>query len=284
MDVTRYTYTPLNPYQGPREAGERADLLLPGLGGKGHQAAMLGLDQTWMAVSLTPRWRLPLTPPVRATNLQQPSAQQGSNGHGRTVVTHTGPPVGLTGGIPKWQRLSPICPQRRARHARRAAGFWLPARSPEQQVRPAPIWGSSGAPRCPVTSRGPLTNHQLPPRYGLAGQRRIDSGTAGPELVMTASAALTGPGPSDQLSDNRARDTRMTVDSETPCACSDDKQDRSQDCSGPNGALRLANSSANRGPDATGLPQTQDGRGSAAPARDHSSGRSAAIFESGQAT
>ncbi len=45
MDVTRYTYTPLNPYQGPREAGERADLLLPGLGGKGHQAAMLGLDQ-----------------------------------------------------------------------------------------------------------------------------------------------------------------------------------------------------------------------------------------------
>ena len=45
MDVTRYTYTPLNLYQGPREAGERADLLLPGLGGKGHQAAMLGLDQ-----------------------------------------------------------------------------------------------------------------------------------------------------------------------------------------------------------------------------------------------
>ena len=56
MDVTRYTYNPLNPYQGPREASERADLLLPGLGGKGHchQAAMLGLDQPWMAVSLTP--------------------------------------------------------------------------------------------------------------------------------------------------------------------------------------------------------------------------------------
>ncbi len=58
MDVTRCTYTPLNPYQGPREAGERADLLLPELGGKGHQAAMLGLDSTWMAVSLTPRWIL----------------------------------------------------------------------------------------------------------------------------------------------------------------------------------------------------------------------------------
>ncbi len=60
-----------------------------------------------MAVSLTPRWILPLTPPVRATNVQQPSAQQGSNGHGRTVVTHTGPPVGLIGGIPKLATLVP---------------------------------------------------------------------------------------------------------------------------------------------------------------------------------
>ena len=49
---------------------------------------------------------------------------------------------------------------------------------------------------------------------------------------MSASAARTAPGPSDQLSDNRARDTRMTVDSETPFACSDDKQDLSQDCFG----------------------------------------------------
>jgi len=47
--------------------------------------------------------------------------------------------------FPSWQRLSPICPPRSARHARRAAGFWLPARSPEHQVRPAPIWGSSGS-------------------------------------------------------------------------------------------------------------------------------------------
>jgi len=60
-----------------------------------------------MAVSLTRRWILPLTPPVRATNVQQPSAQQGSNGHGRTVVTHTGPPVVLTGGIPKLATLVP---------------------------------------------------------------------------------------------------------------------------------------------------------------------------------
>jgi len=119
-----------------------------------------GPRSTWMAVSLTPRWILPLTPPVRATNVQQPSAQQASNGHGRTVVTHTGPPVGLTGGIPKWQRLSPICPPRRARHARRAAGFWLPARSPEHQVRPAPIWGSGGAPKVP--RHFPRTAHQPP--------------------------------------------------------------------------------------------------------------------------
>ncbi len=144
MDVTRCTDTPLNPYQGPREAGERADLLLPGLGGKGHQAAMLGLDQHgWEYRS--PPLDTPLTPPVRVTTIvQQPSAQQGSTVMGgqssRTLARQS---VSLA-ELPSWQRLSPICPQRRARHARRAAGFWLPPRSPEHQVRPAPIWGSRG--------------------------------------------------------------------------------------------------------------------------------------------
>jgi len=103
-----------------------------------------GPRSTWMAVSLTPAgYSSHAAGPCndkRATAI----GAAGVNGHGRTVVTHTGPPVGLTGGIPSWQRLSPICPQRRARHARRAAGFWLPARSPEHQVRPAPIWGSRG--------------------------------------------------------------------------------------------------------------------------------------------
>jgi len=191
-----------------------------------------GPRSTWMAVSLTPaRYSSHAAGPCndkRATAIGAAGSTVMDGQSSRPLARQS---VSLA-EIPSCQRLSPICPQRRARHARRAAGFWLPARSPEHQVRPGRSGGQVVPPRCPVTSRGPLTNHQLPPRYGLAGQRRIDSGTAGPELVMTASAALTGPGPSDQLSDNRARDTRMTVDSETPFTCSDDKQDRSQDCFG----------------------------------------------------
>jgi len=160
MDVTRCTYTPRNPYQGPREAGERADLLLPGLGGKGHQATRLGLDQHG--------WQYRLPPAGYSSHAAGPCNDKrstaigaaGVNGHGRTVVTHTGPPVGLTRGIPKLATLVPICPPRSARHARRAAGFWLPARSPEHQVRPAPIWGSSGAPKVP--RHFPRTAHQPP--------------------------------------------------------------------------------------------------------------------------
>jgi len=107
MDVTRYTYTPLNPYQGPREAGERDRSPAARTRRQGPPGRDAGPRSTWMAVSLTPRWILPLTPPVRATNVQQPSAQQGSKGHERTIVTHTGPPVGLTGGIPKLATLVP---------------------------------------------------------------------------------------------------------------------------------------------------------------------------------
>jgi len=108
MDVTtRYPYTPLNPYQGPREAGERADLLLPGLGGKGHQAAMLGLDQHgWQYRSPPAGYSSHAAGPCndkRATAI----GAAGVNGHGRTVGTHTGPPVGLTGGIPKLATLVP---------------------------------------------------------------------------------------------------------------------------------------------------------------------------------
>ncbi len=80
---------------------------------------MLGLDQPWMAVSLTPRWILPLTPPVRATtNVQQPAAQQGLTVMvGQSSRTLARQSVSLA-EFPSWQRLSPICPI--AVHAMRA--------------------------------------------------------------------------------------------------------------------------------------------------------------------
>jgi len=118
MDVTRCTYTPRNPYQGPREAGERADLLLPGLGGKGHQATRLGLDQHGWQYRLPPL-DTPLTPPVPATtNVQQPSVQQGSTVmDGQSSRTLARQSVSLA-EFPSWQRLSRFVPH--AVHAMRA--------------------------------------------------------------------------------------------------------------------------------------------------------------------
>ncbi len=145
MDVTRYSYTPSNPYQGPREAGERADLLLPGLGGKGHQAAMLGLDQHgWQYRSPAAGYFLSRRRSVQRTCNSHRRSRGQTVMDGQSSRTLARQSFSLA-EFPSWQRMSPICPQRRARHARRAAGFWLPARSPEHQVRPAPIWGSSGS-------------------------------------------------------------------------------------------------------------------------------------------
>ncbi len=137
---------------------------------------MLGLDQPWMAVSLTPRWILPLTPPVRATtNVQQPAAQQGLTVMvGQSSRTLARQSVSLA-EFPSWQRLSPICPPRSARHARRAAGFWLPARSPEHQVRPAPIWGSRGRrfKSCQPDRKGLTAETQVTPIFMPLGRVHV---------------------------------------------------------------------------------------------------------------
>jgi len=66
-------------------------------------------------------------------------------------------------GFPSWQRLSPICPQRRARHARRAAGFWLPACSPEHQVTRADLGVKGSSREAPQkTKRHPGAFEQRP--------------------------------------------------------------------------------------------------------------------------
>ena len=66
-----------------------------------------GPRSTWMAVSLTPAgYSSHAAGPCndkRATAI----GAAGVNGHGRTVVTHTGPPVGLTGGNSRLATLVP---------------------------------------------------------------------------------------------------------------------------------------------------------------------------------
>jgi len=154
------------------------------------------------------------------------------NGHGRTVVTPTGPPVGLTGGNPKLSTLVPDLSPTPCTPC--APSRWILAAStqPRAPGETRPIWGASGAPKVP--RHFPRTAHQPPataPLWtGRSTANRLRYG--GPRTRNDCVSARTGPGPSDQLSDNRARDTRMTVDSETPFTCSDDKQDRSQDCFG----------------------------------------------------
>jgi len=177
MDVTRYTYNPLNPYQGPREASERADLLLPGLGGKPTATR----PRCWASINHGWQYR---SPPAGYFLSRRRSVQRTCNSHrrsrGQTVMdgqssrTLARQSVSLA-EFPSWQRLSPICPQRRARHARRAAGFWLPARSPEQQVRPAPIWGSRGRrfKSCQPDRKGLTAETQVTPIFMPLGRVHV---------------------------------------------------------------------------------------------------------------
>ena len=173
MDVTRCTYTPRNPYQGPREAGERADLLLPGLGGKGHQATRLGLDQHG--------WQYRLPPAGYSSHAAGPCNDKrstaigaaGVNGHGRTVVTHTGPPVGLTRGIPKLATLVPDLSPTQCTPC--APSRWILAastqpRAPgETRADLGVKWCPQGAPSLPE-DRSPTTSYRPAMNWPVNGE------------------------------------------------------------------------------------------------------------------
>jgi len=66
-----------------------------------------GPRSTWMGVSLTPAGYSSHVAGPCNDNRATAIGAAGVNGHGRTVVTHTGPPVGLTGGTPKLATLVP---------------------------------------------------------------------------------------------------------------------------------------------------------------------------------